>query len=167
MDLRPGGDFTLQSPDGPISLTDLNGKVVLLFFGYTSCADVCPITLSAMSKVFSKLSAEELEQVQALFVSLDPERDTPELLAKYTGYFHPNIIGATGSMAVLRQVMEDYGIRYERKDKPGSALGYVIYHTPDILVVDGQGRLLEERIALNTSTEDIAAYVKRLINGSL
>lgn len=162
-----GGDFTLQSFSGPVSLKQFRGKVVLLFFGYTSCPDVCPTTLAVLSSVFSKLRAQELDKITALFVSLDPDRDRPTLLQKYTGYFHPNIIGVTDRVEVLDQITEDYGVTYERKAKPGSPLGYVINHTLDVLVVNQQGQLLETRIRPTTSTEEILANLRKLLGSSL
>jgi len=159
-----GGDFTLQSSDGPISLEQYRGNVVLMFFGYTSCPDVCPITLSVLSSAFSKLEAQELERVTALFVSLDPDRDTPEILEKYTGYFHPNIIGVTDRIEVIHQITENYGIDYEKNELASSPIGYVINHSLDILVIDQQGRLLESRIKPATSAEDIVAYVRRQLD---
>ena len=158
-----GGDFTLRSWDGPVSLKQFRGKVVLLFFGYTSCPDVCPMTLSVLSNVFSKLEAQEQEKVTALFVSLDPDRDTPELLRKYTDYFHPNIIGVTDRIEVINQIAEDYGVAYERKNISSSPIGYVINHTLDLLVIDAQGHLLDTRIEPATSTEDIVAYIRNLL----
>lgn len=159
----PGGDFTLSSPDGSLSLHDLRGKVVLMFFGYTSCPDICPTTLAVVSKVFANMTAAELQNVTALFVSLDPDRDTPELLNKYTQYFHPNIVGVTDRLEVMQKIMSDYGVRYERKERPDSPLGYVISHTPDILVVDRDGRLQKQRIPPNTKVRDITAYVRSLL----
>jgi len=159
-----GGDFTLQSFDGPISLEQYRGNVVLMFFGYTSCPDVCPITLSVLSSAFSKLEAQELERVTTLFVSLDPDRDTLELLEKYTGYFHPNIIGVTGHIEVINQVTKNYGVTYEKYEVASSPIGYVINHSLDILVIDQQGRLLDSRIKPATSAEDIVAYVRRQLD---
>ena len=158
-----GGDFTLQSFNGPISLEQLRGKVVLLFFGYTSCPDVCPLTLSVLSKVFSKLNADELDRVTALFISLDPDRDTLETLRKYTGYFHPNIVGVTDRKEVIDEVTEKYGVVYERVEKPSSPIGYVILHTLDVLVINGQGELLDTRISATDQVEDIAEHVKSLL----
>ena len=137
----PGGDFTLRSADGPLSLKDLRGKVVILFFGYTSCADVCPISLATIANAFSKLTHVELKRIRSLFISLDPERDTPARLKKFTGYFHPNIIGVTASMEVVYDVAEKYGVKVERKELPDSDLGYAIYHTAEIFVVGPQGEL--------------------------
>lgn len=158
-----GGEFTLTSKNGTLSLSDLRGKVVLMFFGYTSCPDVCPTTLAVISRVFDDLTSAELQRVTALFVSLDPERDTPERLQKYTHYFHPNIVGVTDSKRTMLQLMRDYGVSYERKERPESPLGYVIFHTPDILVVDRAGNLQQERIPPNTRVEDITAYVRSLL----
>lgn len=162
-----GGDFTLHSFDGPVSLEQLRGKVVLIFFGYTSCPDVCPTTLANLSNVFSKLEVQELERVIALFVTLDPERDTPYLMKKYTGYFHANIIGVTGDKRVIDQITEDYGVVYERKEKASSSLGYVINHTVDILVVNQEGQLMESRIRPVTSTDEILVYLRKLLGSDL
>ena len=161
-----GGDFTLRSSDGPVSLRQFRGKVVLLFFGYTACPDVCPTTLAVLSTVFSKLKPEELDQVIALFVSLDPARDTPELLEKYTGYFHPNIVGVTARVEVLKEVTGRYGVTYERKEKANYPLGYVIDHTPDVLVVDKEGQLLDARIGPATRSQDIVKYLRKLLGSA-
>ena len=159
----PGGDFTLQSINGPVSLKQYRGNVVLLFFGYTSCPDVCPLALSILSSVFSRLEPEELGKIKVLFVSLDPGRDTPELLSRYTGYFHPNIIGVSGQIEIIDQIVGNYGVVYQKKQRPDSAIGYSISHTPDILVVNGEGQLLRGRIEPATSSEDIVVYLRRLL----
>eukprot|EP00494_Astrolonche_serrata_P015960 UN16118 len=91
---RLGGDFTLQSREGPVTRDQFQGQVILMFFGFTSCPDVCPTALADISRVFNQLEEDELEQVGALFISLDPERDNFELLNKYTGYFHDRILGS-------------------------------------------------------------------------
>ena len=159
----PGGDFILQSPNGQLSLQDLHGKVVLLFFGFTSCADVCPTALAVISRVFSMMSLEDLEKIRALFVSLDPGKDTFELLKQYTGYFHPNIVGVTQRLENVIEISERYGVQYQRKDIPDSTLGYVIYHTPDILVIDTWGQLQQKRIPPHVKAEEIAAHIKELL----
>ncbi len=93
----PGGDFVLQSWAGPVALSDLRGKVVLMYFGYTWCPDICPTSLALMSAAFGELQPEQLERVQGLFVSVDPARDTTQRLKEYGAYFHPSILGVTGS----------------------------------------------------------------------
>ena len=100
--------FTLDSQEGALSLKDLRGNVVLLFFGFTSCADVCPISLATISHAFLYLTDDELKRSRSLFISLDPERDTMERLKKYTGYFHANIIGVTGTMKELGRVVRGW-----------------------------------------------------------
>ncbi|MCP4295550.1 MAG: SCO family protein, partial [Proteobacteria bacterium] len=99
-----GGDFTLQSKMGPVTLSELRGKVVLLFFGYTSCPNVCPVSLNTMTLTFNKMTPLELEGVQALFISLDPDRDTLEMLKTYVEYFHPKILGVTAKMEQVKKV---------------------------------------------------------------
>ena len=158
-----GGDFNLLAADGPVSLQQYRGRVVLIFFGFTSCPDICPIALSVISRVFAELDAEEMGKVGALFVSLDPQRDTPEVLLKYTGYFHPGIVGIGGKIDDIKQFATNYGIRFERKEMASSPIGYVISHPPDILVVDQNGRLLESRIKPEHSVEEILAYIRSLL----
>jgi len=133
--------FTLDSPGGALSLKDFQGNVVLIFFGFTSCADVCPISLATISHAFSYLTDDELKRSSSLFISLDPERDTMERLKKYTGYFHPNIIGVTGTIKELGRVADIYGVKFEKKESLDSALGYVIYHSSKIFVIDPKGQL--------------------------
>ena len=159
-----GGDFTLQSFDGPISLRELRGKVVLLTFGFTSCVDVCPTTLWNLSRVFKALEVDELEKVTALFASLDPGRDTPEVLRKYTELFHGNIIGVTDRDEVLKEVTRNYGVAFERKEDPDSTLGYSIYHTPGVFVINPRGELLDDRIDLSANAGKIAADLRKLLN---
>ena len=137
----PVESFTLDSPEGALSLKDLRGNVVLIFFGFTSCPDVCPISLSTISHAFSYLTDDELKRSRTLFISLDPERDTMERLKKYTGYFHPNIIGVTGTMEELVRVADIYGVKFEKKETPDSALGYLIYHSAKIFIIGTQGEL--------------------------
>lgn len=139
-----GGDFTLRSIEGPIHLGDLRGKVVMLFFGYTSCPDICPLSLLRIGDCLSSLEAEQAERVSALFVTLDPGRDTAERMRQYAGFFHPGIIGLTGEIEEIRQVADRYGITWKRKSVPESALGYSIAHPDTILLVDADGGLAGE-----------------------
>ena len=155
-------DFTLSSPEGALSLKDLRGSVVLLFFGFTSCADVCPISLATISHAFSNLNDNELKLSKSLFISLDPERDTLEKLKKYTGYFHSNIIGVTGTMKELGMVTEIFGVNFEKKDSPDSALGYVIYHSSKIFVIDPQG-VLRKTIPHNTDSKLLSEQIRSLL----
>ena len=137
-----GGEFTLRSAQGPVNLSDLRGKVVMLFFGYTSCPDVCPLSLAKIGACLSSLEAEQARNVSALFITLDPGRDTVERMHQYAGFFHPGIIGLTGDVEEIDDVTVRYGIAYERKPSPGAALGYSISHPDTILLVDADGVLV-------------------------
>ena len=155
-------DFTLNSPEGALSLKDLRGSVVLLFFGFTSCADVCPISMATISHAFSYLNDNELKKSRSVFISLDPERDTLEKLKKYTGYFHANIIGVTGTMEELGTVADIYGVNFEKKDSPDSALGYVIYHSSKIFVINQQGQL-QKTFPHNIDAQLVVQQIKSLL----
>lgn len=125
----PGGDFTLQSADGPVSLKDYRGKVVLLYFGYTKCPDVCPTSLSFLTQALNDLTDAELKQVQGIFVSVDPKRDTPEVLKEYVEYFHPRLVGVTGTVEEVAEVAALYGAQYYEVELEGSAFGYSVNHS--------------------------------------
>ena len=134
-----GGEFTLGSVQGPVSLSDLRGKVVMLFFGYTSCPDICPLSLARIGACLSSLKAEQAQHVRALFITLDPGRDTVDRMRQYAEFFHPGIIGLTGAVEEIDEVTARYGIVYERKPAPRSALGYTISHPDTVLLVDADG----------------------------
>lgn len=160
-----GLDFTLDGPDGPVSLSDMRGKVVLMFFGYTSCPDVCPISLARINACFKALDAEELERVRAFFITLDPERDTAEKLEQYTGYFHPNIIGLRDDVKGIDAVTQLYGIEYSKNPMPDSALGYSISHPTDILILDAEGRVVES-VPHDSKAKDLIARIRDLLDAS-
>ena len=157
-----GGEFTLQSVQGPVNLGDLRGKVVLLFFGYTSCPDICPLSLARIGACLSSLETEQAEQVSALFITLDPGRDTAERMRQYAGFFHPGIIGLTGDTEAIGDVTARYGIAWERKASPESALGYSIAHPDTILLVDADGVLAGE-VRGEEGSEALRARVLELL----
>ena len=139
--MATGGDFTLTGKQGPVALHDFKGKLVLLYFGYTFCPDVCPTSMVVWSQVLNALSEEEQSHVQPIFISVDPERDTPERLAEYAPFFHPAIIGLSGTPEHLREIAARYGAFYARQENV-SAGGYVIDHTAASFVIDADGRLV-------------------------
>ena len=157
-----GGDFTLKSTKGPFSLKDLRGSVVLLFFGYTSCPSICPISLATISNVFSQMSPDELKKSKALFISLDPEKDNLEILKQYTNYFHPNIVGLTDDIKTLTKVAKQYGVKYKKTLSPDSALGYVISHSDDIIVIGLDGSP-QKSFPHDTNTVPLLAQIKQLL----
>ena len=135
-----GGDFTLQSTDGPVALKDLRGKVVLIYFGYTNCPDACPMTMANWARAFEQLTEEERLRVQGMLVSVDPERDTLEALKEYTAFFHPNIIGVSGSAEELRKIVSLYRSDFEIEHNEDNE-NYSVAHMSFVYVIDPQGNL--------------------------
>ncbi|CAM3764180.1 SCO family protein [Polynucleobacter antarcticus] len=136
-----GKDFSLLDPDGKTrTLADFKGKVVLMFFGYTQCPDVCPTTLTEMQQVMTLLGPKA-DQVQVLFVTVDPERDTPEILKQYVPAFDARFLGLRpADEAALEKIGKDFKIYY--KKVPGTSAGsYTMDHTAGSYVFDKEGRL--------------------------
>jgi protein SCO1 len=137
-----GGDFTLSSDQGPVSLSDFRGQVVLIYFGYTWCPDICPTSLSLIGAVMDSLKAEERSRVQPLFISVDPERDSLERLKSYVSYFNPELEGLTGSASQLAEVARRYGAAYQIV-KQGNETDYPVDHSADTYLVDPHGHLVK------------------------
>lgn len=135
----PSYNFTLTSVNGDVSPSDYRGKIVLIYFGYTFCPDICPATLASVAQALRDMGTKA-EDVQLIMVSLDPGRDTPEKLAEYVAHFHPSFIGITGTQAQLDEVASLYGIYYQ-KTQGSDASGYLIDHTATLLVLDREGYL--------------------------
>ena len=159
-----GGDFTLQSAAGPVSLKDYRGKVVLVYFGYTYCPDICPTALTATAQALNSLSAGELARVQTLFVSVDPARDTPERLKDYAPFFHPSIIGITGTAAQIDDVARRYGASYAIQRIAGAA-NYVVDHSSLTYVVAADGRLVGS-LPHAAPPEKVAAEIRKWLSPS-
>lgn len=120
-------------------LKDFRGKAVILFFGYTHCPDVCPTALARFAAAVKQLGPAGA-RVQVLFVSIDPERDTPARLAEYVPWFDPSFLGLTGTPATVAEVAKEFRI-YAARQEVGGALGYVMDHTAGAYVYDPAGRL--------------------------
>ncbi len=161
----PGGDFTLHSGDRTFSLKDHRGKVVLLYFGYTKCPDVCPTSLSYMAQGFNDLKDEELKQVVGVFVSVDPKRDTQELLDEYVEYFHPNFVGVTGAEKEIAEAAALYGAQYYEVELEGSAFGYAVNHSAATYLIapNGEMRFIFPH---NTSPEVITEAIRYILDGN-
>ncbi|MEQ1910776.1 MAG: SCO family protein [Vicinamibacterales bacterium] len=139
--LQGGGDFTLTDHDArEFTLESQRGKIVLIFFGYTFCPDACPTTLSKLSSVYRTLGADA-GKVKTLYISVDPERDTPAVLKADLGNFRIDAIGLTGTKAQLDTVVDQYGAAYEIVPTPDSAAKYTVSHTTTLYALDTQGRL--------------------------
>lgn len=139
---RPvGGDFSMQSPDGLKQLSDYQGKLVLLYFGYTYCPDICPTNLANLSVAYRGLTEQQQKQLQILFVSVDPERDTPARLQEYVNYFEANMVGLTHSPQVIAEVANRYGVVYAKVDDPNNGTNYAVDHSAFTYIVDQNGEL--------------------------
>ena len=138
-----GGDFTLTGEDGkPVSWSDFEGRYRTIYFGYTFCPDVCPVDVQrgmAGLKRFEKSDPERAAKVQPLFVSVDPARDTPEVLTEFTNAFHPRLIGMTGSKEQLDKLTKDYAAYYSIGE-PNEAGGYLVDHTSITYLFGPDGR---------------------------
>lgn len=135
-----GDDFALPDHTGKIrSLGDFKGKAVVLFFGYTHCPDVCPTTLSEMALALKQLGTDA-SRVQVLFVTLDPERDTPALLAQYVPSFNPSFLGLRGDAATTAELAKKFRI-FSQKRETGSPSGYTLDHSALSFVYDPTGKL--------------------------
>lgn len=159
-----GGDFTLQSSQGPKSLADFKGKVVAIYFGYTSCPDACPLTLSLLTSAMNQLAADEQGKVQVLLITFDPERDTPAVLDAYVKQYHPNILGLTGTPQEISKVAGLYGALYERVEMPDSALMYAFDHSSVTAVIDVEGNI-RSLVRHQDSIEDIVAKLREAMQG--
>ena len=153
-------DFTLQSATGPISLKDYQGKLVLLYFGYTFCPDICPTSLMATAEGLKLLTPEELARVAMIFISVDPERDTPERLQEYAKFFHPNIVGATGTPEQIAQITKPYGAFYARQNVETAGGGYVVDHTSDTYIISPDGHYVG-KIPHATPPDDVVAEIRK------
>jgi protein SCO1/2 len=157
-----GGDFTLQTVSGPVSLQDYRGKLVLLYFGYTFCPDICPTSLAATSAGLKLLTPEEAAKVAMLFVSVDPARDTPARLKEYVEFFHPAMVGATGSPEVLAEIARRYGVFYARQKTTGDDVHYAVDHTSETYLIGPQGDLLS-RIPHATPADQVALILRKYL----
>jgi protein SCO1/2 len=158
----PVADFTLQDQAGrPFHLADQQGNVVLLFFGYTSCPDVCPTTLATWRQVHDLLG-DDAGRARFVFVTVDPERDTPERLGRHVQAFNPDFLGLTGTPEQLQAVYGIFDVYYEVDASSQSALGYLINHTATTFVLDPEG-VWRLRETYGTLAEDIAHDVKLLL----
>ncbi len=136
-----GGPFTLSDPQGRrIALADLRGRLVLLYFGYASCPDVCPTDLAIISQALRELGSAA-EEVQPVFITLDPSRDSPAVLREYATAFHPRMLALTGSEDEVRRTATDYKVFFEKVQVPG-AKDYVIDHTPYTFLLDREGKFV-------------------------
>ncbi|NJO15774.1 MAG: SCO family protein [Thioploca sp.] len=159
---QPLYPFQLVDHDGKaFNINRLHGYWSFLFFGYTHCPDVCPMTLVTYKEIHQQLlkRLNQVTDIQFIFISVDPQRDTPELLKQYVGYFHHDFIGVTGTLSALRDFTEPLGIFYRQVERPGEGT-YWVEHSGSILLIDPQARLSALFPAPHHSRDLVAAYLQ-------
>ena len=159
---REAPAFSLDGSNGrKLSLRDLPGKVVIVEFGYTYCQAVCPITLAHLTEVYKKLGSAARD-VQLIYVTVDPARDSPERLREHLAAFNPSFLGATGPPDELAAVRKAYGVVAEHVVSRNPALGYAVNHSSSLYLVDRQGKL-RGLVPFGTPVDDIVHDLKFLL----
>lgn len=157
-----GGELSLKKTGGIFKLSEYKGKLVILYFGYTFCPDICPTTLSTIGATLKKLSPQELDQVEAIFISVDPKRDTLDKLDEYTKFFHPKILGVTDDEGKVKRAAQKYGVNYKMfYPKKGDPF-YVVDHSTQAFLVNQEGKLAE-LIQHGTPSDKILAMLKKYL----
>lgn len=129
----------LAGGGGTLRLTDFEGKVLVVYFGYTFCPDVCPAILSKLADALDILG-DKADDVQVVMISVDPDRDTPEILGEYVTHFHPDFLAATSDVATVNRIATIFGVYYELQEGTEST-GYIIDHTATVMLIDKKGNL--------------------------
>lgn len=154
-----GGDFTLTDHNNKrFELEQLRGKLVILFFGYTYCPDICPTELATMAKLL-KLLGEDSDKVSPLFISVDPDRDTPEKLKNYVPFYSPHLIGLTGTNDEIAKVTKAYRVQTKIHSKKENSDYYLVDHSANLYVINDQGKLIH-LIPFGLPTEHILKVLK-------
>ncbi len=137
-----GGDFTLQNGEGKsVHARDFRGRYMLVYFGFTHCPDICPTTLLVMKNALEKLGSKR-EKISPIFISLDPERDTTEVMKQYVSNFDSALVGLTGTPQQIKQAAEAYRVYYSKVTQEDSSSSYLIDHSGFIYLMDTKGRYL-------------------------
>lgn len=158
----PFADFTLADQNGkPFTLSRDKGDVSLMFFGFTFCPDVCPLTLSTWKQVADQLDSE-LNRVKFIYITVDPERDSAEKLKTHLAIFSKDFVGLTGSPAQLDSVYRDYGVIREKVEISESASGYLMNHTASMYFLDRRG-VWVSRMSNDARVEDIVHDIRILL----
>jgi protein SCO1/2 len=155
-------DFTLTDQNGSkVSLSDFRGRLVFIFFGYAHCPDICPVTLSALNSAVRELGDEQ-DEVQVLFVTVDPERDDQEALKNYVPYFNKSFIGLTGTPEEIKEVADSFGVYYV-KEETDSADDYYMGHTSSVYLLDKDGKIIMRYPQSKMEPGQIAADLKKIL----
>jgi protein SCO1/2 len=155
--------YLLQDPNGrAVSSEDFRGRFQLIAFGYTYCPDICPTTLVEMAGILKELGADA-ERLQAIFITVDPERDSGPILKTYTDFFDPRIIGLTGSPALVRRAADNFKIRYAKVREPGSQPDhYAVDHSAGMILLGPDGQFIK-KFAFATPVAELASQIGEFV----
>ena len=157
-----GGPFELIDGDGrTVTERDFRGRHMLIYFGFTFCPDVCPTTLFSASQALDGIGPALASKVRLVFVSIDPERDTPEVVKDYAAHFHPGTVGLTGTPEQVAAAARAFRIYY-RKAAPEEDGSYLVDHSSILFLMDGEGRYVTH-FGHEATADDMAAALKRLL----
>ena len=157
-----GGPFTLTDDTGKrVTERDYAGKFMLVFFGFTNCPDVCPTELQVMAAALNKLGAKA-DRIVPIFITVDPERDTPQAMASYVKSFHPRLVGLTGSQAEIDTVVKEYRVYAKKVADPKSTAGYTMDHSA-ILYVMGPDGAYRTHFTHTTDVDNLAERLGKML----
>ncbi len=158
-----GGDFSLTDGKGKtITNKDFRGKHMLIYFGFTHCPDICPTSLLLIQNAINQLG-DKGKNIVPIFITLDPERDTPEAVGQYVAHFGPNLVGLSGTAEQIKHVADAYKIYYRKVEDKDSAMGYVIDHSGFMYLMGPDGKYVTHfphTIAEQSLTDGLAAAIK-------
>lgn len=161
-EIMPPLDFSLVDENGQaVEAEDYAGKVTLIYFGYTFCPDVCPITLARLAGTLNRLDDAVRDDIQVLFISVDPERDTPEVVKRYTGAFGDEFIGITGDLAEIDALTNRMRVTYDHEE-PNQRGDYIVTHTSAVFAFDREGEaqfLIRDSHPISDAVADINGLV--------
>ena len=157
-------EFALVDQTGrAVTERDFAGRWQLVFFGFTYCPDVCPTTLATVTAVLEELGADA-DKLAPLFITVDPERDTPKVMADYVAAFDPRIVGLTGSPEQVKQAAKSFRVYYAKAEQPGGSGDYTMDHSAFVCLVDPQGHYAAH-FSHNEAPDKIAERVRPYIDG--
>ncbi len=161
-----GGPFKLNSVNGPVSLEQYKGNIVVLYFGFLNCAEVCPSSMGVLSAALSRLSPQTYSHVRGLFISVDPERDDLVSLNQFAKYFDDHVVGVTGTEQQIDALTKQYGVYFDIVDMESSELSYTVDHSSRFYIIDETGTLVGA-MSHNTTPIELTAGIERIYAKSI
>ena len=157
-----GGDFSLRSNKGMVSLFDFKEKVVVIYFGFMSCKNACPVSMTKIRRAFMRLNEQELKNVQGIFVSIDPKRDKLDELAAFTQKYHKNVIGLVGKKDTVNQLVKQYGVIADMSALDGKSITYTVDHSSRFYMIDKEGKILTT-LSYSTTPAELVAKIREML----